>query len=45
MDEKSLAVVAVGCGSLIFILCSVLLVLTSFDADPVIARPQRYRWT
>lgn len=26
-----------GCGSLIFILCSVLLVLTSFDAGPELA--------
>ncbi len=34
--KKALAA-AVGCGSLIFILCSFLLVLTSFDADPQLA--------
>jgi len=34
--KKGLAV-AVGCGSLIFLLCSFLLVQTSFDADPRLA--------
>ncbi len=37
--KKGLAV-AVGCGSLIFLLCSFLLVQTSFDADPTINTAQ-----